>query len=438
MTETVTPFARVCQAIDQGQNVFISGVGGCGKSYLMKQLHKHYKEVQKKKVVLASTTGISAYNLGGITIHSWTKIIVPSVVEDAEQWTHQLIRKLRKKGLAKKYQETQMIFIDEVSMLGANYMDVFNFVAQELRGNHKPFGGIQLILGGDMMQLSPVRDDFPFESASWEGLNLTYFHLTKAYRFDHQSWVDLLHRARLGRLTQEDKNDLMSRLNVPVTCTPAPVFLASKNNLVDQINKIKYDAIKKPGWILKAKDFNIVKDDEDTVLQQYEVQLPDEVSDQFMAEKVLHLKEDCEVMLLANLNVEAGLTNGTRGVVKKIELDPINGEHVVDVLFENSGLHQVRPYQFPLEYKNRHHARCMIPLKLAFATSIHKSQSLTLNSVEMDIGTDVFIEGQSYVALSRCKSLQGLYIKSIDFSKIKPHPKALRFEISFLREAIPC
>ena len=195
MTETVTPFARVCQAIDQGQNVFISGVGGCGKSYLMKQLHKHYKEVQKKKVVLASTTGISAYNLGGITIHSWTKIIVPSVVEDAEQWTHQLIRKLRKKGLAKKYQETQMIFIDEVSMLGANYMDVFNFVAQELRGNHKPFGGIQLILGGDMMQLSPVRDDFPFESASWEGLNLTYFHLTKAYRFDHQSWVDLLHRA---------------------------------------------------------------------------------------------------------------------------------------------------------------------------------------------------------------------------------------------------
>jgi len=134
--------------------------------------------------------------------------------------------------------------------------------------------------------------------------------------------------------------------------------------------------------------------------------------------------------LLANLDVEGGFTNGTRGIVYSLK------GGTVGVQFE-SGQKDVGVHYFKQEYKGLHYIRAMIPLKLAFATSIHKSQSLTLSSVQIDIGSDVFTEGQSYVALSRCKSLEGLYITKLDCSKIKPNAKALKFEKQFLKLAHP-
>lgn len=424
-------FIKVCEAIDKKQNVFISGVGGCGKSYLMKQLYKHYcsKEV---RCVLTSTTGISAYNLGGITLHSWSRIVVPTFVSDPKEWADNLVERLRRnKRTMKKYREMQILFVDEVSMLGANYLDVFNYICQELRQNPTtPMGGIQVVFGGDMMQLPPVRDNFPFESGTWNQLEFKYFRLVKAWRFDAQHWVDILQRARLGELNEADKQALMSRVNVPVDPKMIPpIFLASRNDLVDRINKEKLDAIDQPLRSFSAIDSVASLDTEGNVCTKVPTALPVEVTNQFMVEKKVDLKVGCQVMLLANLDVERGLTNGTRGVVVQIN------EKSVVVKFDKS-IETIAERTFIIEDNYKYFARDMIPLRLAFATSIHKSQSLTLQSVEMDIGWQVFSEGQSYVALSRCRSLDGLYIRSLALEKIRPHPKALQFEKNFMKTCV--
>ena len=431
MTNTETNYDILAKVINKGENVFISGVGGCGKSYLLKQLYAHFKLM--KVCVLCSTTGISAYNLGGITVHNFTKIVIPSdMPANIFEWTDKLIRKLqRRPKIAQKYRQTQLMFIDEISMMGSNYFDLMNYVCQQLRGNTKPFGGIQLVLGGDMMQLSPVKDDFPFESESWKLLKLRYYRLTKAWRFDHQRWVDLLHRARLGELTEQDKQDLQSRVGLK---SETSIVLASKNDVVDRINQTQLRQIKTNGIIYRAADYIVVKDEDDVVISQTLATLPEECSRQFMADAQLELKPGAAVMLIANLDVDAGLTNGTRGVVQRMYINEA-GAQVVLVQFE-MGEQEIGPFEFPLEHQEKHYMRVMIPLKLAFATSIHKSQSLTLAAVEMDIGSDIFCEGQSYVALSRCKSLEGLYIKKLDVSKIKPNYKALRFERAFLNECV--
>ena len=430
MSTEASPFDTVCQYIDQGRNIFISGVGGCGKSYLLKQLYEKYNK--QYPCLLSSTTGISAYNLGGVTIHSWCKIITPSVTPpDIQSWANNLVNKINRKGnLVKRYTNIKLIFLDEVSMLGSNYLDILNYVCQQVRKRDGvPFGGIQVVFGGDMMQLPPVKDDFPFESASWDTLNLQFIRLTKAWRFDNQIWVDLLHRARLGQLTKDDVTALQARVNQKEPGQFCPIVLLSKNDDVGSINSTRLNSIKSPSTIFKAADFVVIRNDDDEILQSIPKQLSPEVSKQFMMDDTVELKVGCQVMLVANLDVEGGLTNGTRGIVVDIS------SNSVTVQFEH-GVKCIGSYTFNLEYQDVSYIRCIVPFKLAFATSIHKSQSLTLSSVEIDIGSNIFSEGQSYVALSRCRSLDGLYIKSIDVSKIKPHPKALKFERYFLKRCI--
>jgi ATP-dependent DNA helicase PIF1 len=427
-------FNRICDAISSGHNVFISGVGGCGKTYLLRLLHKHFTETYKKLCVLTSTTGISAYNLGGKTLHSWTRIILPSDANvNAQEWADNLIKRLKyNQKLWKSYRQVEILFIDEVSMLGSKYMDALNYVCQSMRDDERPMGGIQVVLGGDMMQLPPVRDEFCFESGTWVTLNLKYFRMTKAYRFTNQLWVDVLQRARLGELTKGDQDILQSRVGVrpPKDCVQ-PIYLASRNEDVDVINQKHMNRLQGQARGFGSNEYNLKVDAAGNVIDAQRVeQLPKEIASQFMIDRSLVLKVKCEVMLLSNLSVESGLTNGTRGIVVDLRPD------AVTVHFENGIVQDILPYLFKIEHNYKWYGREGIPLKLAFATSIHKSQSLTLSSVELDIGSNVFTQGQSYVALSRCKSLEGLYIRDIDVNKVRPHPTALRFERHFLKKCI--
>ena len=442
-----SPLDTLIGAIDSGKNIFISGVGGTGKSYILKQLYAHYKN--KRKCILTSTTGISAYNIEGVTLHSFTKIILPSKLpEDMSKWTQILIRKISKNAFFhKQYKEMELVFVDEVSMLGMNYLDVMNHVFSVVRGNDKPFGGLQFVFGGDMLQLPPVKDDYPFLSESWEQLDLQYYCLQKAYRFESQSWVDLLQRARLGALTKSDIEALNSRLlaNMQQEDQPGqtfdedeiekvrPIFLSSKNAEVDNINgkllgRIKsetviftaVDTMEKVSFLFKGTDKN-----KNTVVFS-----PD-IESQFIVDKSISLKVGAQVMLLANLDVEGGLVNGSRGIVRDISF-PSN----IVVEFDNGKLQEIAPYEFKFEQDDIFYIRFALPLRLAWAVTIHKCQGLTLAQAEIDIGQSIFCKGQSYVALSRCKSLEGTFIKSFDPYKMKPDQKALKFETAFLKHCI--
>ena len=430
--ETVA-YTTLCRAIDEQRHVFISGVGGCGKSYLLKQLHKKYNQLYPDSCLLASTTGISAYNLGGCTIHNWSKVVLPSSIPDVHKWIERKIKQIRSNYvLLKRYRKIRIIFLDEVSLLGANYMDALNYICQHVRQSNEPFGGIQLVLGGDFLQLQPIKDDFCFNSESWLQLNLLYVRLTKAYRFDHQDWVDLLQRARVGELNTKDVEMLQSRCNVqPASDALPPIYLASKNDVVDNINRSKLQQNNHETVIFVAQDYELIIDEQ--ACQQYKIPMEykDEISNQFIVDKVVYLKVGCEVMLLANIDVENGLANGSRGIVCNIDQ-----EQNVHVMFDGNNLVTIQPMQFMIDDVEHIYCRFAIPLRLAYATSIHKSQSLTLAQVQIDIGKDVFCEGQSYVALSRCKSLHGLYITSLSIDKIKPNFQALRFEKKFLQQCI--
>lgn len=451
MQSSPSPYQALIAQIHQGTNVFISGVGGCGKTYLLKQLYQSLSSTYK--CVLTSTTGISAYNLGGITIHSFFRIILPQHNEqmNVQEWADNLVRRLRKRSnVVKRIKELQLLFLDEVSMLGANYLDLLNYVCQQLRGSTDQMGGIQCIFGGDMMQLAPVKDDYPFESETWKLLKLKYFCLTKAWRFDNQRWVDILFHARLGKLSAEDiellESRLVSRTDTNPTASPRipPIILSSRNDVVDRINRDRLDEISGVTEIFQAYDFVGSKDELDNVGDLKKAVFDQDVHNQFMADTMLAIKVGCQVMLIANLDVSQGLTNGTLGIVRAIKQNhnfnltttaTLYPQRTIDVEFE-SGIHSVEYHQFVVDYKDTSYVRVAIPLKLAFATSIHKSQSLTLSSVEIDIGSNVFTEGQSYVALSRCKSLEGLYIRSLDVGKIRPNSKALRFEEMFLKKCV--
>ncbi len=427
-------FIKIMNAVNQNRNIYISGVGGTGKSYILKKLYEKLKYTHN--CALTSTTGISAYNIEGVTLHSWCKIILPSVIpNDMDQWSQYLIKKIKKKsGALQRYRQIDILMIDEVSMLGANYFDVLNFVCMQMRKSEKPFGGIQLILTGDMLQLPPVKDDYPFTSESWKMLNLQYFKLTKAHRFSSQEWVDLLHRARMGKITTQDKILLESRLN-KVTDDKSkvvPITLFSKNSDVDDVNQKMLAKLDGDFKICQSRDYIQQKKDDDSKesIELVEVVFPNEVEKNCIADSKISIKVGSQVMLLANLDVECGLANGSKG--KVISFD----NEVIIVEFDNNVVQEIMPHEFKIEYDDKIFVRMQYPLRLAWAVTIHKCQGLTLSSAQIDIGDSIFSDGQSYVALSRCKNLEGLYLSGLQFSKIKPNYQAMMFEQSFNKTCI--
>jgi ATP-dependent DNA helicase PIF1 len=439
MTDSLLYSELVSEVFDNHSNVYISGVGGTGKSFQLKLL---YQEAVKRgiKCVLLSTTGVSSFNIGGRTVHSWSGIVFPSYSLDLEENQERFIASIDKKTslppYKDRYTDVEIVFIDEVSMLGALYFETLDYIARKRRGTKVgsklvdsplSFGGIQLVLTGDMAQLPPVKDGFIFESEVWDDLKLKDFVLMKAYRFDSQEWTDLLARARLGELTQKDKNILKSRLG---EASSKCIKFMPLNRDADRLNKKCLDAVEGSATILTAGDSVEVVKGKNRIVKKTIAPIPHEFDKIFIVDGELHLKVSARVMLRFNLNVEEGLTNGSLGVIKNIDLD----EQIIYVKFDdNSEVVPIEPIEFVDEDYDADgsiliRTRVQYPLSLAYATSIHKSQSLTFNEIEIDIGSNIFCPGQSYVALSRCRSLSGLRLTIFNSNKVYADPKAIAFE----------
>ncbi len=384
-------------------SVFITGKAGTGKSTLL----KYFRDNTQKKVVILAPTGIAALNVGGTTLHSFFKLpprpISPSEIKAVS----------RKKG--EIYKKIDTIVIDEISMVRADMMDVIDRVMR-LNGKtrKKPFGGVQMILIGDLFQLPPVvsseeeaklftttyQSPFFFSAHIFDECQLEHLELTKVFRHREQEFIYLLNSIRNNQATSSELKHINQRYQPTFELNVKDYYitLTTTNSIASQINNAHLEK-------LTTKEYQF----EGLITGKFNKgTLP--------TESVLSLKTGAQVMFVKN-DSDGRWVNGTLGKIKKIRKDQI----IVEL--PNKKIHTVKPTKWEIpEYKFDEKDKTVstdiigsfkqYPLKLAWAITIHKSQGKQFDNVIIDLGWGAFAHGQLYVALSRCKTLNGLILKT--------------------------
>ena len=399
----------------RGFNIFLTGPGGTGKTEIIKLFCKEYEKL--KKIGVTSTTGTSAILINGTTIHSYLGI---KLGKDSVESLYLKIS--NSPFVLKRWTELNCLIIDEISMLDPDLFDKLELLARKLRKNEKPFGGIQLILTGDFLQLPCVNsDNFCFESKSWSKCIDEVIYLTDIFRQSDSTFQECLNEIRIGTLSDKTINILKSRMGIKLKndygIIPTKLYCLNKD--VDFENQKQLDKL-----LLKNEDLEFFEYELDYKILKPGFKFVDEkINKLSLVSRKLELCIGAQVMLLVNLDLFNGLANGSRGVI--IDFDKEDNYPIVKFL---SGLElKIEPYTWVIEENGVKLLNVIqLPLKVSFAISIHKSQGISLDFAEIDLG-NVFEYGQAYVALSRIRNLDGLSIKKLDISRIISHPKALEF-----------
>lgn len=424
---------------EKKKNVFLSGIGGCGKSYLAKQLKQYCKE-NEINCALTSTTGVSAYNIGGQTIHSWSSVMFNKMDEDTLERIIKRISK-RKKD-TRKIMNVELLIIDEISMLGGLYLEVLDHVFRKIRSNEEVFGGIRVLFTGDFLQLPPVNDVYAFQSVIWNELNLVTLELTSPKRFDNPEYASMLMRIRRAEHNKEDIDCLRQRFqaynNLDKKSIENYTILISKKNIVHDYNKRKLEELEGISEILVSKDKVIESDDISKVtlenIDEYDEMDSDHTDFEkyFMAPHQLTLKKNCKIMIIHNVNQEEGIVNGARGTFIDYEypLPQYNPNYKLMIVeMDNGKIVKLDKVLFTQQHGDQiFFTRVQYPVMLSYAMTVHKCQGLTLTKVIVDLGKDIFSAGQAYVALSRCKELDSLYLSSFSEKKLYCDDVAKKFE----------
>lgn len=371
----------------RGDNVMLTGPAGAGKSWLLSEFIKKAKK-QRKKVTVTATTGLAAAHLGGQTIHSWSGIGLGSRLH--EDYIY-MMSEARKKPIRK----ADVLIIDEVSMMHDYNLDMVDQALRMIRESDEPMGGIQLILCGDFFQLPPVsqngKSNFVTNSEVWKRMNLSICYLEEQHRAEDMRLEAILNAMRAGDMKQKHLDWLMARLDKVPTEEVTRLYTLNKD--VDSINSA--ELAKVPGdshYYLR------------TSRGKFEAIL--NLQRNVLAPEVLELKLQAMVMAVKN-DPEGRFHNGSIG-------------HVIDFTEEGFPVVQfkypviVYPDEWELKSGDRTLAAItQIPLRLAYAITVHKSQGMTLDAAEVDL-SKAFVEGMGYVGLSRVKNLDNLYLKGIN------------------------
>jgi len=426
-----TPEQReAINAVHSGQTIFLTGPGGTGKSFLLKVLYDEFVKSGKKMAVTAMT-GCAALLLGphAKTLHSWAGI---GLGRDSAET---IIQAISRNGKKKKNWKVDCLVIDEVSMMTPEILELLDKVGRSVRKNRLvPMGGLQIVFVGDFYQLPPVADKprFAFQCNLWKDIVKKIVYLKTIHRQRDPAFQKILLEAREGELSDESYETLMTRKGLRLKGLQIrPTLLFTRNADVNTINakelgKLEGDAVTYKVSTACERDYELEAGKKDADKSSTEKPEPSDYRIQKLDKDAsyvadLPLKIGAQVMLITNLDQEAGLVNGSRGVVLGF------GPSGPSVKF----LSLSYPYTVKLHtWKSSDDEpvyRQQIPLRLAYALTIHKAQGASLDSAMVDIGPATFEYGQAYVALSRVRSLEALYVYALDKAAFKVHPAVKEF-----------
>uniref|UniRef100_A0AAX7UW30 ATP-dependent DNA helicase PIF1 n=1 Tax=Astatotilapia calliptera TaxID=8154 RepID=A0AAX7UW30_ASTCA len=408
--------AAVLSAVLSGKNVFFTGSAGTGKSFLLKRI---MGSLPPKSTFATASTGVAACHIGGTTLHNFAGIGSGSAPVE------QCIELAQRPGVLQHWTSCRHLIIDEISMVEAQFFDKLEAVARSVRRSTEPFGGIQLIVCGDFLQLPPVskgkeKASFCFQARSWRKVIQINMELTEVRRQTDQSFISLLQAVRVGRVTEEVTAKLIKSANHQIERDGIlATRLCTHKDDVDLTNENKLQQLPGSARLFEALDSDPV--------------LVNTIDAHSPVGRLIQLKVGAQVMLTKNLDVARGLVNGARGVVVDFE----SGKHGLPRVRFLCGVTEVlKPERWVFKSGGGIHlSRQQLPLKLAWAISIHKSQGMTLDCVEISLAR-VFESGQAYVALSRARSLEGLRVMDFDPRVVRADPEVLLFYRKLRKERL--
>lgn len=380
-------------------NVFISGKAGTGKSTLL----RHFMATTAKRCVVLAPTGLAAVQIGGATVHSFfrfpPRLLEPDTIEPDGR-------------LRELYANVDVIIIDEVSMVRADMMQAMDIHLKKARKNSVPFGGVQMVFFGDLFQLPPVvteevaeyfNDHFGgpycFQTPAWQAANVQRIQLNKIFRQNDAAFIDVLNAVRTGEVTTRHWETLNSRVDYFFQVENQQdeyITLAPTNRRVETTNAARLATLRSPTFTFTGQisgDFN---------------------PSNCPVPRILELKKGAQVMMVKN-HGEKLWVNGSIGKVHSVSRDLIEVDIEDRIYPVQQETWETVEYEYDREKRKMQQVVVgtfrQFPMKLAWAITIHKSQGLTFDRVHIDMGNGAFAHGQTYVALSRCRTLDGIVLR---------------------------
>ncbi len=403
--------------LKMGKNVFLTGAAGSGKTHVLNSYIQYLKS-HAVDVAVTASTGIAATHLGGMTIHSWSGLGIRSTLTD-----YDIEDLMERQYLYKRFDKTKVLIIDEVSMLHHYRLDLIEWICRQMKRNEKPFGGMQIILCGDFFQLPPVsrgdvlESEFAYKAESWLASKFTICYLSEQHRQKDKIYLSILNQIRENKISTKTIDLLKSRLNQDPVDGYEPTRLYTHNIDVDVVNKKYLDLI-------------------DADIREYKMAskgsngLVDTLKKSCLSPEVLQLKKGARVMFTKN-HMEGGYVNGTLGTITDFNTF---GDPIVETY---TGMRfVVSPQSWMVEEEGKIKAEIsQLPLRLAWAITVHKSQGMSLDAMEVDL-SKAFVQGMGYVALSRVRSLGGMKLLGFNDMSLEVDREVLEMDKNFRDESI--
>ena len=398
------------KALKLGYNIFLTGAAGSGKTFILNKYIEYLKS-EKIGAAVTASTGIAATHLNGITIHAWSGLGVREELREGD------LKKIsRNARVRKRMKNARVLIIDEVSMLHARQLDMVDTICRHFIDKSLPFGGLQVVLCGDLFQLPPVEKnqnkevEFVFSAKAWSRTGFKVCYLNEQHRQKNDELIGVLNSIRSGQAGDKEARVLSGRIGAALSGPVKPTRLFSHNQEVDQINNLE---------LTKLRGNIMIYD----MRYQGNEKLVMTLKNGCLAPETLALKKGAQVMFVKN-NFDQGFVNGTTGVVEGFDK-----ETKMPVIITRAGKRlTANPETWSVDVDDASLASIrQVPLRLAWAITIHKSQGMSLDTAEIDL-TKSFEFGMGYVALSRVRTLSGMRLLGLNDIALEVNPDILAID----------